>query len=334
MSTYQWSERAWRRISISFKSDSKSDLVTIFTPTINPFWMLQRAYESLVRQTHQNLQWIVISDASTEDVPSLIKRLSPAFETVYLENETRLGKAICYNMAIEIAKGDFFCILDDDDELLPDAIANLLQVWNQIPSPARVGYWGVAGMSVVLENPETSFDAKSSVVKSNIEYTYLDSGYDEMRFRFGQSDEKFSLTVTEIVKRFPYDPVTFHIPPSAVWSKVSRSYSMRYTDLTVRVYHQSPNGIMSRKRTYQVLLQRTLGIVLWTSDDLNYNFKYFRFDPKYFLKATGAVCPPPAGPNTSGMESLYKKVPNFRFAHVTWCAMSKFSALCSAAANL
>jgi glycosyltransferase involved in cell wall biosynthesis len=259
--------------------------VTVFTPTVNPLWKLERAYNSLLKQTHQNLQWIVISDGSTEDVRGFVEGLRAPFEVILKENTTRQGKFISYNRAIELANRDFFCILDDDDELFPDSIEKLLNVWNDIPHKDRIKFWGVAGTSKLTGELKTAISSSNFSYKSGSTYGYVDSNYDEMKFRFNTNDEKFSLTVLAIVKRFPYDPVTFHIPPSTVWSVISRDYLMRYTDLVVRIYHHSPEGIMSSHRTYQVLLQRTLGIVIWTSDDLNYNIKYFKSAPRYFLKA-------------------------------------------------
>ncbi len=257
----------------------------MFTSTVNPLWMLERTFRSLQSQTHQNLQWILISDGSTEDVQGFVDSINAPFEIILINNEIRQGKFISYNKALELASKDFFCILDDDDELYNQSIEKLLDAWNDIPFNDQSKFWGVAGTSKTPGVSQTGKLSKGELLKSPSGYAYRDSSYDEMKFKFGDDDERFSLNITEIVKRFPYDPVTFHIPPSTVWSTISRKYLMRYTDMVVRIYHHSPNGIMSRQRTYQVLLQRTLGIVLWTADDLNHNIKYFRSAPRYFLKS-------------------------------------------------
>ncbi|CAN2211107.1 Glyco_tranf_GTA_type domain containing protein [Candidatus Nanopelagicaceae bacterium] len=258
--------------------------ISIFTPTINPIWMLERAYHSLLLQERKDLQWIVVSDGSDEKVASFISGLTPPFEITLIENPKRVGKALSYNKALASATREYFCILDDDDELAPGALENLAKVWEGISLEIRDTFWGVAGISELVGFPELRAIKDDYYHQSTTEYRFIDSTYDEMKFIHGAQDEKLSLNRTAVLKEFDEDDVASHIAPSVMWSKISRVYLMRYTDIVVRVYHDSPEGISRKKRTFKIQLERTLGLVIWTADDLQNNLKYFRHAPIYFFK--------------------------------------------------
>ncbi len=49
-------------------------MLTIFTPVYNRIDTLERLYESLLRQTSKEFQWIVVDDGSTDGGGELIKK--------------------------------------------------------------------------------------------------------------------------------------------------------------------------------------------------------------------------------------------------------------------
>ena len=46
--------------------------LTIFTPTYNRAYTINKCYESLKRQTNKNFKWLVIDDGSTDNTKELI----------------------------------------------------------------------------------------------------------------------------------------------------------------------------------------------------------------------------------------------------------------------
>jgi glycosyltransferase involved in cell wall biosynthesis len=260
--------------------------ITIFTPTINPIWKLERAYKSILQQSVQCIQWIVVSDASQHDVSSFLESKNSSLEIVYLHYEKRRGKNICYNRALQIAKYDFFCILDDDDEITPNALNELLDVWFEIPANYRHFFWGVAGRSFTPTSSDKEKDPLTVIDALNKKsaFTYTDSSYDEMKFILKENDEKFSICLTAVLKEFPDEDIYFHIAASVMWSRISRKYNMRYTNRYVRIYHVSDDGITNSKIDLLKLYQRTLGLIIWLADDLNINIKYFSRNRLHFLK--------------------------------------------------
>jgi glycosyltransferase involved in cell wall biosynthesis len=92
-------------------------LISIVTPTFNrPSW-LNITLQSLLNQTYQKWEVIVVNDRGT-NVSSVVEKFQDK-RMRYFENEKNIGLAATRNVAMSLAKGDYFVFLDDDDILLP-----------------------------------------------------------------------------------------------------------------------------------------------------------------------------------------------------------------------
>ena len=118
-------------------------LVSVIVRTKDRPTLLQEALESLAAQTHPYLEVIVVNDGG-EDVFNLVQAFSDRFEKLkYLAHESPKGRAAAANTGLSAVEGDYFAFLDDDDLLLPEHFAFLLDKTapNIIPY-SRVRYEG------------------------------------------------------------------------------------------------------------------------------------------------------------------------------------------------
>jgi len=144
----------------------EKDLVSILTPTYNrPGW-LQITLQSLVSQTYKNWECLVINDAG-ESVQHVIDTFNDS-RIKYYENETNLDLAATRNVATSKASGDWFIMLDDDDQLFPNTIE--FRLWRANKLKAEIVY------SRVLQ---CYFEKSDSGYKQIGEKLYWDSPYDE-----------------------------------------------------------------------------------------------------------------------------------------------------------
>lgn len=109
-------------------------LVSVVIPTYNRHVVfLSRSAESVLRQTWENLEVIVVDDNPPEspvreEIRRYIAGLSARDARVrYVENEKNVGGSIARNNGIRAARGEFTCFLDDDDEYLPDKVKMQLE---------------------------------------------------------------------------------------------------------------------------------------------------------------------------------------------------------------
>ncbi|PYY29581.1 glycosyltransferase [Paenibacillus illinoisensis] len=91
-------------------------LVTVIIPTYNRIEFIAETIESVIQQSHTNLQIIVVDDGSVESPKDVLK---PFMDNIQFLSKENGGKSSALNFAIGEAKGDFIWVFDDDDIALP-----------------------------------------------------------------------------------------------------------------------------------------------------------------------------------------------------------------------
>jgi len=107
-------------------------LVSVIIPTHNRAELLERALNSVLEQTWDYLEVVVVDDASDDETPVLLARLSADHPNIRVErNEKSKGAAACRNIAIQKSRGEFITGLDDDDYWRPTRIERLMEEFEE-----------------------------------------------------------------------------------------------------------------------------------------------------------------------------------------------------------
>lgn len=99
-------------------SPADAPLVSAIVPTHNRAQLVVRAIRSIMAQTYENIEIIVVDDASTDDTRSAVEQLGGARVT-YLRHDKNRGGSAARNTGIRHAQGAYIAFLDDDDEWEP-----------------------------------------------------------------------------------------------------------------------------------------------------------------------------------------------------------------------
>ena len=89
-------------------------IITVFTPTYNRAHLLPRLYESLVKQTYRDFEWIIVDDGSSDNTAEVINEWDADFPIRFFRKENG-GKHTSINLGVEKADGELFFIADSDD---------------------------------------------------------------------------------------------------------------------------------------------------------------------------------------------------------------------------
>jgi len=109
----------------------KNELISIVIPTHNRPEMLIRAIDSIVKQTYKNWEIIIVDDASTIDIKSIIEEhYKNKYKIYYYKNDKNVGACKSRNIGINKAKGTYIAGLDDDDEFCKSRLEVLIQIIN------------------------------------------------------------------------------------------------------------------------------------------------------------------------------------------------------------
>ncbi len=146
-------------------------LVTIYIPTFNRRDILERAIDSVLSQSYQNLEIIIVDDCSTDATCEYLEGLAAAdSRVIYLRNPTNKGACHSRNWAIEAASGRFITGLDDDDYFMPDRIQEFVTHWQhkRPDTVALSSYYRHALPGEVREDPpgQTSLSMKDLYLRN------------------------------------------------------------------------------------------------------------------------------------------------------------------------
>ena len=115
-----------------------SDLVSVVIPTYNRAYCLPRTIETVLAQTHQNWELLIVDDGSTDGTGEMITSRyghQPRIRYVYQPNA---GVSNARNTAIRLAQGDFVAFLDSDDLWKPWKLEIQLQCMRALPEIGMV----------------------------------------------------------------------------------------------------------------------------------------------------------------------------------------------------
>jgi glycosyltransferase involved in cell wall biosynthesis len=111
-------------------------LVSVIIPSYNGAQYLEQAVSSVIKQTHEKLECIIVDDGSTDRTHQLCQNLikkDPRIKYVYQRNG---GPASARNRGIKESKGDWIQLLDADDWLNANKIRFQLEYFRKMANNA------------------------------------------------------------------------------------------------------------------------------------------------------------------------------------------------------
>lgn len=107
-------------------------VVSVVIPLYNKGPYIARALNSVLAQTFQDFEVIVVDDGSTDDGAEVVRRFrDPRIRLIYQENQ---GVSAARNRAIEAALAELVAFLDADDEWLPEFLETIIDLRQKYPN--------------------------------------------------------------------------------------------------------------------------------------------------------------------------------------------------------
>jgi len=125
-------------------------LVSVIMPCYNGARFIAESIESVLAQTHENLELIVVDDGSTDDSMEIVRGFGGRVRSEALPQNQ--GVNFARNRGVELARGDFVQFLDSDDLLRPEKVGRSLAVFDDGVDVVFTGVesFGVAAPSQAL----------------------------------------------------------------------------------------------------------------------------------------------------------------------------------------
>lgn len=159
--------------------------VSIIIPTYNRAHLLGETLESVLAQTYENWECIVVDDGSTDHTDELLEfydKKDSRIQFYHRPSHKSKGANACRNYGFEVSKGEYIQWLDSDDILNKD------KVGSQVKALEKNSSFGIATCKFGYIDQHLG---KSSSIRENVKtYNNFQKGYDLLEY-FGRYSEYF-----------------------------------------------------------------------------------------------------------------------------------------------
>ncbi len=149
-------------------------LVSIVIPAYNAESFIQQTLSSVIQQTYQNLEVIVVDDGSKDNTVKLVREFIHSDPRVSLISQSNSGVSAARNLGIKKSTGDFIAFIDADDIYFPHAIAKLMNTMMEADNSFGVVYGWTAYLD---EKGNLTGNFHSSELSGNVYQKLLESNF-------------------------------------------------------------------------------------------------------------------------------------------------------------
>jgi len=130
--------------------NNNKPLVSIITPCFNGSKFIESTSSSVLAQTYDNWEWIIVDDSSIDDSLSMLNELSKNNKNIKIyKMDNNSGSAACRNLALSHASGDYITFLDIDDLIDSNYIEEQIKILKHGEKVV------VSGYRVIYDNGKT-----------------------------------------------------------------------------------------------------------------------------------------------------------------------------------
>ncbi len=235
---------------------------SICTPTYNRKNLLENLYKSLLTQTNNDFEWIIIDDGSKDDTEEYVQKIiqeNNKFKIRYYKQKNG-GKHRAVNKGIEVAKGQVFAIVDSDDVLTENAVETIKKGFSEIKKVNKK-FAGVA-----FQRGKN----KELAIGKTFKGEYIDAPSTE-RTRLKIEGDKFEVFYTKILKenKFPEIENEKFMTEAILWTRIAnQGYIIRWYNDIIYLCEYLDGGLTdSRER---LIKECPKGYALYIKEQIKY----------------------------------------------------------------
>jgi len=128
----------------TFQNNLKPPLISVIIPAYNAERFIAKTLESVLSQTYQNIEILVVDDGSTDTTAEIVKSFAQKDRRIILLQQSNAGVAVARNLAIEKSKGEYIAPIDADDIWYPPNLEKQIEcLIKSEPTVGVVYSWSV-----------------------------------------------------------------------------------------------------------------------------------------------------------------------------------------------
>jgi glycosyltransferase involved in cell wall biosynthesis len=235
--------------------------VSVIIPTYNREKLILKSIDSVLKQSFQDLEILIIDDASSDNTESVIRSFGNE-KIRYFKLDKNSGQCVARNYGIGKARGEYIAFLDSDDEWLPDKLKLQIGCFEKGSGKTGAVYGGSYKRDVV--NKITTFIDKK-YFRGNINDKFLEGFCPPTPSLF-----LVKKSVLQEVNGFDEELLTF--VDLDLWLRISGKYHFDFVEDPVIIKYeqigdQYINNFPKRYKGYKLFMQK------WQDEIIRYKGK-------------------------------------------------------------
>lgn len=105
---------------------NNQELVSIIVPVYNTENYLKKCLNSILNQTYQNIEVIIIDDGSTDNSYKILEEFQSKDKRIILLQQKNSGQGVARNKGIEVSKGKYIFFVDSDDRVTKNMVEEMV----------------------------------------------------------------------------------------------------------------------------------------------------------------------------------------------------------------
>ena len=209
------------------------ELVSIIIPIYNVEKYLDRCIKSIVNQSYENLEIILVDDGSKDNCPSLCDKWAKIDDRIIVIHKENGGLSDARNAGIEIANGNYLSFIDSDDYVHKDFIKVLYELCIKYNSDISM-----CGVFETSKDENCNFNLEEGNECIKYSKTILERKDNIFCVAWNKLYKK------EVFKYIRYPKGKLHEDVAVINKILYYSNKIAITDLRLYFYYSNPNSIM------------------------------------------------------------------------------------------
>ncbi len=222
-------------------------LISVIIPIYNSQKHLEECLSSVLQQTYQNLEVILVDDGSTDDSSKLVNDYKKRNQNIKVIHQKNQGLSAARNAGLKIATGDYITFVDSDDKIEANMIENLIKALQKDNSDIAVcsfkeTYPNHKTVGFSKNHPPKSFTTEAALramlkeegfMLSSTMKLYPTKYFNDISFPINKLHEDVAITYKLIMKarKISFVPDESYIYNHHQDSIISQSFNERKLDL-------------------------------------------------------------------------------------------------------
>lgn len=222
--------------------NENNPLISIIVPVYNVEPYLERCVCSIVSQTYNNLEIILVDDGSPDKCSEICEKFAQSDSRIRVYHKENGGLSDARNFGVERASGEYIAFIDSDDYIAPNYIEYLLTLLKK--------YNADISACCMTEAYEDNADYRTN---NKIPSEQLMTGKKACRKLLGNLCYRLLVTAwgklyrSDIVKKYPFPVGKIHEDEATTCKYYYEADRVAVGNRCLYAYYQNPKGIMNTK---------------------------------------------------------------------------------------